>query len=177
MIEEQCTQSDLGISYKKFIKKCLGPHTNQVIAEELKKTIGHPFDMLILLAGVDAGNSPHLYVISDTAITSYITLGYAAVGCGTTIATTSLADDGKGYYRRSIAETSYRVYEAKRAAQQTGLVGTTTDMVIIRESDDPQILDAQRLNVLSSKYDARHFRYALTNDEIAEIDNSLRRST
>ncbi len=32
-------------------------------------------------------------------------------------------------------------------------------MVIIRESDDPQILDAQRLNVLSSKYDARHFRY------------------
>ncbi len=118
MIEEQCTQSDLGISYKKFIKKCLGPHTNQVIAEELKKTIGHPFDMLILLAGVDAGNSPHLYVISDTAITSYITLGYAAVGCGTTIATTSLADDGKGYYRRSIAETSYRVYEAKRAAHK-----------------------------------------------------------
>lgn len=126
-----------------------------------------------MLIGAIDDRGPHLYVVNDVTVNSYKAMGYVAIGIGTNLATVSLTRGGKCYYTKSVPETMYRVYEAKRDSQETALVSKTTDMVIIRKSADPQPITQSQIDIMSRIYEDRVKRHALLGSEVDEIADSL----
>ena len=92
------------------------------------------------------------------------------------MATVALAMSGPQFQSRSIPETVYRVYEAKRAAEQTRLVGKQTDMVLIRRGSESQYLSDELIEELRSIYKRRK-PSPLADGELSAIEGVLPKVT
>lgn len=171
MIESRYTQAHLGLTYREFVKLCAKSQVvNTIVADVYSKASNHAFDLVMMIAGID-DQGPHLYLVNDLGINSFKSMGFAAIGIGAASATVSLARDEKCYYSRSVAETMYRVYEAKRACEQTALVSKATDMVVIRRSE-PQVVSLAQLDVLRRIYESR-IKTQLSASELESIEGGF----
>src|SRR3954464_2667940 len=129
--------------------------------------------LALLVCGFD-DDGAHIYRVSNASANSYGAIGYHAIGCGESIATITLCGRGRSFHNASIAETVYRVYEAKRAAEQTGLVGKKTDMLLLRQSHEPEILSKDAI-VECRKIYKKYKPVKLASDEISAISSKLPR--
>jgi 20S proteasome alpha/beta subunit len=171
MVESRYTQAHLGMTYREFVRHCADSQViNTIVADVYNKATNHSFDLIMMIAGID-DRGPHLYLVNDLGVNSFKAMGFAAIGIGAASATVSLARDEKCYYSRSVAETMYRVYEAKRACEQTALVSKSTDMVVIRESE-PLVVSPAQIDVLRCIYESRMQKH-LSASEIASIEGGF----
>lgn len=79
-------------------------------------------------------------------------LAFYAIGSGSIVAQVVLAR--RGHDRsRSLAETIYSLYDAKRAAESVSGVGHSTDLCVLRPGKDPEFLPNETLDTLQGVYD------------------------
>jgi 20S proteasome alpha/beta subunit len=86
----------------------------------------------MIVAGVDDQGAKVAYVWNPGTLAWLDKLGYAAIGSGGIHATTRLSL-GSQTRDSGLAETIYRVYEAKRAAEVAPGVGPETDLAIVEK--------------------------------------------
>src|SRR3954470_10999978 len=86
ILQYRFTEANLGITYEDFSKQCMDNPTTNIMSDIYNKMLAHPFDMLVLMAGID-DRGPHIYLINDMTINSFKAMGYAAIGIGAVSAT------------------------------------------------------------------------------------------
>jgi hypothetical protein len=129
------------------------------------------YNLVLLVCGFD-NDGAHIYRVTNNTVNSYKGLGFHAIGYGENVATVTLSRLGHNFVNESIEETTYRVYEAKRAAEHTGLVGKGTDMVLLREGCKPETLSQDVIAECRSVY-KKHKPVGLPDDEISAISSKL----
>ena len=88
------------------------------------------FGVTLLITGVD-GNGAHIFAIFDPGIsTSYDRIGYHAIGSGMSHAILSLVSANQ-HQGRSINETVFNVFRAKRQAESAPGVGQAIEMRVV----------------------------------------------
>lgn len=84
----------------------------------------------MIIAGIDPGGARVAYVGNPGTLAWLDKLGYSAIGSGGLHATTRLSL-GSQTRESGLAETVYRVFEAKKAAEVAPGVGDETDLAIV----------------------------------------------
>lgn len=92
------------------------------------------FGVTLIVAGVDQSGA-HIFCVSDPGIsTSYDRIGYHAIGSGMTHAILSLVASGQ-HRSKSINETAFNVFRAKRQAELAPGVGNSLELRIITDGN------------------------------------------
>jgi hypothetical protein len=88
-----------------------------------------------LVVGVDT--SPHIYVVDQLGkITFYDHIGFAAIGSGANLALPEITRLEEYNPNTSAIRGIIAVYNAKKTAERTGTVGTTTDLRLLGKRHD-----------------------------------------
>lgn len=176
---EQCEgmylRRTLGIGMEEFrqLSSSASPQS-ALFGDIYTKINNHNFGVSFLLAGVDH-NGAHLFVANDAGVVSHESLGFMAVGSGAVVA--QAAFSRRQHIRaRSLADTVYGLYEAKRAAEPVQGVGPATDIAVLRHGRDPQFLSEQSIATLSEIYERRR-PPALAESDVTAIADTLPNST
>jgi 20S proteasome alpha/beta subunit len=170
-VEDRVVRPALGISYSQFKKACLEKQTTELIKDVYLKAGAHKFDLELMLGGFDGGNA-RIYRVTFSSVNSHDGLGFTSIGCGRTIAAAMLARYGQTTFCHSLADTTFRIYEAKRASEQTRLVGNTTDILVLRDGCAAQFLSDEALISLAGIYDQR-MPETLSPTEVSAIERVL----
>lgn len=126
------------------------------------------FPLSIIIAGVD-DTGAHLYGIENPGVIDcYDSLSYHAVGSGTSHALLNIIGNEHSI-KRSLKETLYEVYEAKRKAELAQGVGEATEIGIITINGVMMLSDNEK-NLLEQIY-AEKISPQL--DEIQELITQL----
>jgi len=124
-----------------------------------------------LVAGADATGA-HLFRVHYNGLSGGSwqewcdKLGYSAIGTGAPHASILLAIEGQ-HRGRSIAETLYNVYCAKRTSEVAPGVGSATDLAIIT-AEKIEILKEDRLKKLAALRD-KHQHQKVTKEEMEAL--------
>lgn len=90
------------------------------------------FGVTLVISGVD-GNGAHIIGISDPGkADSYDRIGYHAIGSGMSHAILSLVSSGQ-HWAKSINETVFNVFRAKRQSESAPGVGSSIEMRIVTD--------------------------------------------
>jgi len=170
-IEERIIKPGIGVTYAEFSKACLSNQTTPLMSDAFNKINNFNFDLELMLVGIDDSGA-HLYRINCFYVNSHEGLAFTTIGVGRTIAAAVIASYEGSTLSLPIAETIYRVYEAKRASEQTNLVGGLTDMLLLRQGSEPTLIPQQSLDVLANIYDKRK-KVSLSAGELSDITNSI----
>ena len=121
----------------------------------------------MIVAGIDTEGARVGYVGNPGTLAWLDKLGYAASGSGGMHATTRLSL-GSQTRESGLAETVYRVYEAKKAAEVAPGVGTETDLAIV-EADAIKPCGSATLTKLQDFFNARRDTMAPDLAELAAL--------
>lgn len=130
-VEEQILRPFLGTDFSGFQQMVTQTSASQVLQQVLGIITQHNLQLDLLLVGHDDGHGAQLFAISHPgqALPMGAT-GFAAIGSGALHAGIKLSLSEQTP-KKSLAETVYNVYEAKRAAEVSPGVGKMTDMTIL----------------------------------------------
>jgi 20S proteasome alpha/beta subunit len=170
-IEERILRPIWNISYKEYNRACLRSPTPSMVNDVLTRILGFQYALTLLVCGFD-DDGAHIYRVNNATVNSHKGIGFHAIGYGETIATATLCRRGRNFIDESIAETLYRVYEAKRAAEHTGLVGKGTDMVLLTKGCEPEMLSEDLIAECRRVY-KKYKPMGLADDEISAINSKL----
>ncbi len=122
------------------------------IAFELYTRISNfNFETIFILSAIDHEGA-HLHVVDDCLDISHTETAYTAIGSGGVLASVSIAR--RGHQKTcGLAETVYKVYEAKKTAELAKCVGNTTDLSIMRQGQTPVNVGADVIAILRATYD------------------------
>jgi 20S proteasome alpha/beta subunit len=141
--------------------------TTDLVRDVYIKAGNYKFGLELMVAGIDDSDA-HLYRVTFSNVNSHEGMAFTAIGCGQTVASVLLAQHGHTTLVRPLAETIYRVYEAKRVSEQTRLVGEATDILILRKGQGHRFLSAEALGTLERIYQQRR-PPAMSPDDLSAI--------
>ncbi len=147
---EEAVFKPRGITIKSFYQGLIRQIPIEIAVELDNKVQHSQFGVTLVIAGVDQGGA-HIFGISDPGIsTSYDRIGYHAIGSGQSHAILSLVAAGQ-HWSKSINETAFNVFRAKRQAELAPGVGQSVELRIISSesvrsvtTDELCILDGLR---------------------------------
>jgi hypothetical protein len=139
-----------GMTSEEF-RKAASTGNSQILTDAYTKMGQLSFAIAFLICGIDADGA-HIYTVDENVQTSsFLDIGFVAIGSGTFHATASLA---RSEHKKSasLPETIYRVYEAKKAAEMAAGVGKTTDIGVVVPGRRPFFLPSAKVNKLEEIY-------------------------
>lgn len=133
-----------GLTLEMFYQQGLMRHLPVEIALTLDSQIqSAKFPLEIIIAGVDTSGA-HIYGVHDPGVVEcYDSLSYHAIGSGSRHALMTLIGHEHSS-DRSVNDTVYSVYEAKKRAEVAQGVGEATEIGIVTDSETRILTDEQK---------------------------------
>ena len=158
------------LSFDDFTKQAMDKQSNSIISEVFAAIKGFNLNLAVLLAGIDNAGA-HVYCSTDAIITTHRNPGFTAIGSGSMQALNAIARSGH-VSTRSIGESLYWVYAAKRAAEFATGVGPQTDMLVIRSNEASWFVPQSAIETLHDVYD-RLNQPALSKEDAAKVQELI----
>jgi 20S proteasome alpha/beta subunit len=147
-VEREITQKLFGLTLKQFGELAVR-QASQLAAAAYQHIENYSFDIHFLVVGIDSEQAHLLSVNPLGAAIDLSSEGFMAIGAGASLALGILARCPTKEV--GLAEAVYRVYEAKKAAEQS-LVNKTTDLAVVRPGSGIQFMGEEAILELDRVY-------------------------
>jgi hypothetical protein len=158
------------MSFADYSKLILTSTSNDVAKDMFNRILNFKWNLELLLAGVE-GQRARLFWINEESVNGARDLSYRAIGSGYIQATSSIARRGHDA-SKSVVETIYTLYEAKRAAEMVDGVGPATDIAVVRPGQEPEFSTPEAIDILKSVYE-RLRPPSLSREDSASIEQAF----
>lgn len=141
-VEDSILKPFLGVNFAQFQTLVTQSAASQLLAQILGLIMQNNLQLEIMVAGIDETGA-HLFAITHPGILLPMqTTGFTAIGTGGTHAAVRISL-GRQTPDVMLAETTYNVYEAKRASEVAPGVGLLTDMAVLTKKGVTALSEAQ----------------------------------